>query len=146
MHFHSRECSADVAIASFRRSSCIFLIYAIFSLCTDRGVEAIQLSTYERKVAERIVLLASTEQGRTELHSQLLWAGDQGDIVNNDNSAGPQTKQILSDGAPATKQGAGFKVPFYPGNSTVFDPLKSKTFRVVPKQVYPELDEIFFVI
>eukprot|EP00961_Rhodomonas_salina_P131176 1765435-Rhodomonas_salina.8 len=30
----------------------------------------------------------------------------------------------------STREGKGFKVPFYPGNSTVFNPMKSKTFRV----------------
>ncbi|KAJ1471545.1 hypothetical protein T484DRAFT_1843650 [Baffinella frigidus] len=35
-----------------------------------------------------------------------------------------------------SKQGAGFKIAFYPKNSTVFDPMKSKSFRVVPKQMF----------
>ena len=34
------------------------------------------------------------------------------------------------------RQGAGFKLAFYPGNSTVYDPLRSKTFKVVPKQMF----------
>ena len=35
-----------------------------------------------------------------------------------------------------TRQGAGFKIAFYPGNSTVYNPLVSKTFKVVPKQMF----------
>lgn len=132
MHFHSRK--ADFPFVSFLRNSNILLIYVLFSV-SQKDVQAIQLSLTERKSAERVVLLSSTEQGRTELHSQLAWADDQGDIASNSNSPGQTKKQILSDSSSGAKQGTGFKVPFYPGNSTVFDPLKSKTFRVVPKQV-----------
>jgi hypothetical protein len=97
------------------------------------SADAVALTNAERKAAEDVVMLASTAQGRSELHAQLSWAahqesgGDSGFLRN-------KRRKLLSDDSPAT-QGAGFKVPFYPKNSTVFDPLKSKTFRVVPKQV-----------
>ena len=127
---------ADVPNTSSIGFRNFLLIYSIFSLCLSSCIHAVQLTAAERKAAEAVVLLASTEQGRTELHSQLAWADDQGDLVSPHNSNNQARKQMLSDGSPATTQGKGFKVPFYPGNSTVFDPLKSKTFRVVPKQMF----------
>ena len=38
--------------------------------------------------------------------------------------------------AEQKEQGEGFDIPFYPGNSTVYDPTKSSTFKVVPHQVW----------
>ena len=34
------------------------------------------------------------------------------------------------------EHGEGFEYPFYPGNSSTFDPDKSKTFKVVPSEAF----------
>ena len=105
------------------------------------SADAVALTIAERKAAEDLVMLASTAQGRSELHAQLSWAAQQESADDSDYFKNTRRK-LLSDNSPAT-QGAGFKVPFYPKNSTVFDPLKSKTFRVVPKQVIRVIETKF---
>jgi hypothetical protein len=81
------------------------------------------LTPDERQVAEEIAL--SAYEGRLKLESgrRLLseeqWTEDR------------QDEEMLASSAPKTTQGKGFKIPFYPGNSTVFNPQKSKSFRVV---------------
>ena len=70
-------------------------------------------------------MLARTARGQRELameHARLF--------------AHPFAELIDSNAATEQKeQGEGFDIPFYPGNSTVFDPTKSSTFSVVPHQV-----------
>jgi hypothetical protein len=87
------------------------------------GVTQAMLTPDERQVAEEIAL--SAYEGRLKLESgrRLLseeqWTDD------------TQEEEMLDSSAPKTTQGKGFKIPFYPGNSTVFSPQKSKSFRVV---------------
>ena len=83
--------------------------------------------------AEEIALQAHMEEGNVATGGSLPrrsllgvkgegW--EEGSVLNQD-------EEMLDSSAPATTQGKGFKIPFYPGNSTVFDPVKSKSFRVV---------------
>lgn len=53
--------------------------------------------------------------------------------------------ELIDDNAAAEQkeQGEGFEIPFYPGNSTVYDPTKSSTFNVVPHQVNNRNEESF---
>jgi len=51
--------------------------------------------------------------------------------------AHPYSELIDSNAAAEQQeQGEGFDIPFYPGNSTVYDPLKSSTFTVVPHAAF----------
>eukprot|EP00286_Rhodomonas_abbreviata_P028232 CAMPEP_0181315084 /NCGR_PEP_ID=MMETSP1101-20121128/15175_1 /TAXON_ID=46948 /ORGANISM="Rhodomonas abbreviata, Strain Caron Lab Isolate" /LENGTH=528 /DNA_ID=CAMNT_0023422245 /DNA_START=168 /DNA_END=1754 /DNA_ORIENTATION=+ len=73
-------------------------------------------------------MLAQTEYGRQQLQ----------DLLSSDNVRGEDLEMLsgAGGGGASTREGKGFKIPFYPGNSTVFDPMKSKTFRVVPKAMF----------
>ncbi len=56
--------------------------------------------------------------------------------------------ELVEDAATAKEeqqnQGAGFKIQFDPKNSSVYDPTKSSTFKVVPNQVRVWLASMFF--
>ena len=96
------------------------------------SVSSLGLTPKQRASAERISLLARTAKGRRELaieHARL-YARPFAELM--DNNAAAEQKE----------QGEGFDIPFYPGNSTVYDPTKSSTFKVVPHQVW-ELIRIF---
>ncbi len=78
---------------------------------------------YKEEAAMRIAKLARTVAGRQELlmeshhlHTELV----------EDASIAKEEQQ---------NQGQGFKIKFDPKNSSVFDALKSSTFKVIPNQV-----------
>ena len=97
------------------------------------------LSPSEVALAEEVALRAHTEAGSAVLGSRIGSRGllsEEGEGSSRSSSeweearAEVQVEEML-DSSPKTTQGKGFKIPFYPGNSTVFNPQKSKTFRVV---------------
>ncbi len=79
------------------------------------------ISPKQKAAAERISLLARSAQGRKELEIEHF---NYFSSLMDSNAAAEQQEQ-----------GEGFEIPFYPGNSTVYDPLKSSTFTVVPHAV-----------
>ena len=90
------------------------------------SVSCLGLTPKQRAAAERISLLARTARGQRELameHSRL-FAHPYSELIDSNAAAEQQ------------EQGEGFDIPFYPGNSTVYDPLKSSTFTVVPHAVF----------
>ena len=114
-------------------------MWAFLSLCLVWSAHAVVLTTEERRFAGGIALLAKSPQALEQLQEELAYHGND-DIRESLAGYSPSTtadvrRQSLDSDSPATTQGKDFKIPFYPGNSTVFSPLKSKTFRVVPKQV-----------
>ncbi len=89
------------------------------------SVSCLGLTPKQRAAAERISMLARTARGQRELameHSRL-FAHPYSELIDSNAAAEQQ------------EQGEGFDIPFYPGNSTVYDPLKSSTFTVVPHAV-----------
>jgi hypothetical protein len=80
------------------------------------------LTPAERRLAEEIAL--SAYEGRPKLESGRR-------LLSEDTWTDMQIEEKLDGDGPKTTQGKGFKIPFYPGNSTVFSPQKSKSFRVV---------------
>eukprot|EP00282_Hemiselmis_andersenii_P034861 CAMPEP_0169453540 /NCGR_PEP_ID=MMETSP1042-20121227/14812_1 /TAXON_ID=464988 /ORGANISM="Hemiselmis andersenii, Strain CCMP1180" /LENGTH=571 /DNA_ID=CAMNT_0009565579 /DNA_START=32 /DNA_END=1747 /DNA_ORIENTATION=- len=102
------------------------------------GADGYALSPLERAAAEEIALKGHTEAGNVELGSGIgrgLLSSEEEGSEWEEARAEVQVEEML-DSSPKTTKGKGFKIPFYPGNSTVFNPQKSKTFRVVPKQMF----------
>jgi len=110
---------------------------------------AYDLSSSERDAAERIAMISHNNAARAKL--QTLLEVDQLDDANHKRApllsmltgvgdeehvdAGMEEWTTMLDKVTSRK-GAGFKVPFYPGNSTVYNPLVSTTFKVVPKAMF----------
>ena len=123
------------------------VLAALCVLCAPILTGAFELSASERVAAERIAELAQTDEGIATLQ-QLLSTN----AMNHDTQPlsgvgrgtfkaeayGGEEEELLEEELTAvdSKQGKGFKLAFYPKNSTVFDPMKSKSFRVVPKQMF----------
>jgi len=113
------------------------------------STHAYNLSPSERDAAERIAMISHSNAARAKLQTLL-----QLDQIDEDaHTHAPllsmltgvgDDRQTASIGEEWTsmldkvtsRQGAGFKVAFYPGNSTVYNPMVSKTFQVVPKQMF----------
>jgi hypothetical protein len=110
----------------------------------------LQLSASEREAAEQVALISHNPASRARL--QTLLQLDQlddtvhmrapilsmltGEDSGHDGSEREDEGTTSMLNAVKERQGAGFKIAFYPGNSTVYDPTKSKTFKVVPKQMF----------
>ena len=122
--------------------------------------QGVELTASERAKAERLAVISRNRAARNRL--QTLLEIDQLDDVSqnrapllsmltgeasDDDDEGGEVRASSGTSLPTSsatsmldeikkRQGAGFKLAFYPGNSTVYDPLRSKTFKVVPKQMF----------
>jgi hypothetical protein len=122
------------------------------AVCAILGLEAAagyNMSPSERDAAERIAMISHSQAAREKL--QTLLEVDQ--IDPGAHARAPLLSMLTGVGSDADvasgaeewtsmldkvtkRQGAGFKLAFYPGNSTVYNPPASKTFKVVPKQMF----------
>mmetsp|Transcript_13271 Transcript_13271/g.30524 ORF Transcript_13271/g.30524 Transcript_13271/m.30524 type:complete len:585 (-) Transcript_13271:197-1951(-) len=109
-----------------------------FLLCAALAcgrANSLSLSPSERDAAERIAEMTSSDQGREALQ-ELLQDEDQhsSSMFGMLSGVGSHREQLSS--SSSSSAASGFKIPFYPKNSTVYDPTKSKSFHVVPKQMF----------
>jgi hypothetical protein len=114
--FVQKNCENSMAASGkMLRSSVVFLLLA----------SSVAMTPKQRAAAERISLLARTARGQREL------------AMEHAKYFQLPFSQLIDDNAAAEQkeQGEGFDIPFYPGNSTVYEPTKSSTFTVVPHQV-----------
>ena len=86
-------------------------------------ISLVTASHQKNAALDRISMLARISKGQKELATQLSGRSTFSKLIDNNAAAEQQ------------EQGEGFTIPFYPGNSTVYDPLKSSTFAVVPHAV-----------
>ncbi len=107
------------------------LLAALAATASIDLASAIQLSPSERMAAEHITMLSQTHFGREYLQSLLSKEEVTRQELEYLSGVGGRMHQEEEMLDAATREGKGFKIPFYPKNSTVFNPLKSTTFRVV---------------
>ena len=101
--------------------SCVLIFFTLSILI--QYTSCLTLSPKQKAAAERISLLARSSQGRKELEIEHFKYFSS--LMDSAADAAQEQEQ----------QGQGFEIPFYPGNSSVFEPSKSSTFSVVKHAV-----------
>lgn len=98
-------------------------IICLLLLATACSVDGRKVYDQKNEAAERIAAKARSAAGRQEL------------LMMSERYHTELVEDAAQAKAEQEQQGKGFKIKFVPANSSVYNPMESKTFEVIPNQV-----------